>query len=234
MVHRRALGPDRPGFLSGLADWVAARLGHFPRDPGLFERALTHGSSGGDDYQRLEFLGDRVLGLIVADLLYTRFPDEAEGKLSHRFNALVAGRTCADIARALGVPERLRLGKQARDDGARDSDNVLGDVMESLIGAIYRDGGIDAARSFVHAQWEPLLARETEAPRHPKSLLQEWCAAARRAVPSYSVVRREGPAHATRFTVAVTVGGLDPVEASGPSKQAAETAAAQAFLERYA
>ena len=112
-------------------------MGHNPADLNLFTEALTHGSHGPKNYERLEFLGDRVLGLVMADWLYEHFPDEPEGNLSRRLNALVAGETCAGIARALGLGPHMRLGKQARDDGAVDSDNVLGDVLEALIGALY-------------------------------------------------------------------------------------------------
>ncbi len=122
--------------MSTTADFVAAKLGHQPRKLALFERALTHSSVGSDSYERLEFLGDRVLGLVVARWLYDRFNGEPEGKLSRRYNALVAGETCAAVGRMIGVPERIRLGKQARDDGATGSDNVVGDVVEALLGAL--------------------------------------------------------------------------------------------------
>ena len=114
------------------AAFVGQALQHTPRDPALFELALTHSSLGRDSYERLEFLGDRVLGLVIARWLFERFPDEPEGKLSSRLNALVARETCAEVGRALGVPEMVRLGKQAREDGAKHSDNVVGDVVEAL------------------------------------------------------------------------------------------------------
>lgn len=205
-----------------------------PSDLALYDRALTHGSTGQADYQRLEFLGDRILGLVIADMLYHRYAEEAEGRLSHRLNALVSGLTCADIARQVGVPEHLRLGKQARDDGAKQSDNVLGDVMEALIGALYLDQGIDAARAFIERLWGPLIETANGAPKHPKSALQEWCAAHGRKVPEYNITKKEGPPHAMTFEITVTVKGFDPVTATAHSKQAAETAAALAFLERYA
>ena len=120
-----------------------------PSDWTLYHRALTHGSTGQPDYQRLEFLGDRILGLVIADMLYHRYKDEAEGRLSHRLNALVSGATCAEIARQIGLAPYIRLGKQARDDGAQQSDNVLGDVMEAVIGALYIDHGLEAARALI-------------------------------------------------------------------------------------
>ena len=197
----------------------------------MYRRALTHGSTGQPDYQRLEFLGDRILGLVIADMLYHRYADEAEGRLSHRLNALVSGSTCADIARQIDLPRHIRLGKQARDDGAQQSDNVLGDVMEAIIGALYIDQGMDAARTLVVRLWGPLLETANGAPKHPKSELQEWCAANGRKVPEYVITKKEGPPHAMRFEITVTVKGFDPVSASANSKQAAETAAALAFLE---
>ena len=216
------------------AAWLADLLPAAPKEIALYNRALTHGSTGQPDYQRLEFLGDRILGLAIADMLYHRYADEAEGRLSHRLNALVSGATCAEIARTIDLPLYIRLGKQARDDGAQQSDNVLGDVMEAIIGALYLDSGIDAARSLIERLWGPLLETANGAPKHPKSELQEWCAANGRKVPEYTITKKEGPPHAMRFEITVTVKGFDPVSASANSKQAAETAAALAFLEAHA
>lgn len=213
---------------------MAELLPEHPSDWTLYHRALTHGSTGRPDYQRLEFLGDRILGLIIADMLYRRYEDEAEGRLSHRLNALVSGATCAEIARQIGLPPYLRLGKQARDDGAQQSDNVLGDVMEAIIGAHYLDHGLDAARKLIERLWGPLIETANGAPKHPKSELQEWCAAHGRKVPDYVITKKEGPPHAMRFEITVTVKGFAPVTASANSKQAAETAAALAFLETHA
>jgi ribonuclease III len=233
MVQRRALGPYRQRFLnlSDTETWLRATFSADIGDTELYIRALTHGSTGEADYQRLEFLGDRVLGLVIADMLYGRFPDEPEGRLSHRLNSLVAGITCAEIARKIGVQPYLRLGKQARDDGARESDNVLGDVMEGLVGALYLDKGLDAVRLLVEAHWRPLLEAALTAPKHPKSAVQEWCAAHNRKVPVYEVTAKEGPPHAMRFEVTITVKGFAPIAATGNSKQSAETAAAAAFLQ---
>jgi ribonuclease III len=216
------------------AMWLEELLPAAPRDVALYNRALTHGSTGQPDYQRLEFLGDRILGLVIADMLYHRYAEEAEGRLSHRLNALVSGATCAEVARAIDLPPNIRLGKQARDDGAQQSDNVTGDVMEAIIGALYLDSGIEAARSLIERLWGPLLETANGAPKHPKSELQEWCAANGRKVPEYAITKKEGPPHAMRFEITVTVKGFDPVSASANSKQAAETAAALAFLEAHA
>ena len=233
MVQRRPPGTDWEGILSDetQAKWLSELLPAAPKDVTLYNRALTHGSTGQPDYQRLEFLGDRILGLVIADMLYHRYFDEAEGRLSHRLNALVSGATCAEIARIIDIPPHIRLGKQARDDGAQQSDNVLGDVMEAIIGALYLDSGIDAARSLIERLWGPLLETANGAPKHPKSELQEWCAANGRKVPEYTITKKEGPPHAMRFEITVTVKGFDPVSASANSKQAAETAAALSFLE---
>lgn len=215
-----------------LAGWIAKTTGHDPADLKLFERALTHGSQGAENYERLEFLGDRVLGLVMAEWLTELFPGEAEGALSKRLHALVSGAVCADVARGLGVGGQLRLGKQARDDGAGDSDNVLGDAMESLIGALYRDAGLAAARDFIRRAWGDRVSRESKAPQHPKSALLEWAAAHKRRAPTYEVVDRSGPDHAPRFTVRAAIGTFADASASGGSKQEAETAAAAALLEK--
>ena len=210
--------------------WLVQATGVTPRDAKLYQRALTHGSFGSDTYERLEFLGDRVLGLVVSRWLYDMFESDAEGKLSFRFNSLVAGATCATIGRNIGVTPHIRLGKQARDDGAYDSDNVIGDVIEALIGALYLDQGLDAAQAFIRRHWEPLLSGQGGAPRHPKSALQEWAAAHNRKPPAYSVTDRSGPHHAPRFTVKVSLGSAGEAEAEGRSKQEAESAAAEALL----
>jgi ribonuclease-3 len=215
------------------ADWVERITGWRPRDATLFERALTHSSrTDAEDYERLEFLGDRVLGLAIAAWLYELFPDEPEGKLSRRLNALVARETCAEVARALGVGTQIRLGKQARDDGATDSDNVLGDVVEALLGALYLEAGLERAVRFVREAWGERVTMQEKAPKHPKSALQEWAAANDRKPPVYSLAHRSGPHHAPRFTVEVEIAGVGAAQADGLSKQEAETEAAKALLEQ--
>ena len=218
--------------MSGAAvtDWLDQLLGATPGKLALYEQALTHGSAAAEHYERLEFLGDRVLGLVMAEWLYTLFPQEKEGQLSRRFNLLVAGSTCAQIARECGVPPHLKLGKQARDDGAIDSDNVLGDVMEALIGALFLDQGLEPARALIKRLWEPKLDAKASAPKHPKSALQEWAAANGRRAPAYEVLDRSGPHHALHFTVQVSIRGGGEARGEGSSKQEAETAAAAALL----
>ncbi len=218
--------------MSDLSVWIVAELGIAPTDISLYERALTHGSHGAQTYERLEFLGDRVLGLVMARWLYEYYPDEPEGKLSFRFNSLVTGIACANVGRAIGVTPHLRLGKQARDDGAFDSDNVLGDVTEALIGALYLDHGMPQAEAFIRRHWTALIEDQAAPPRHPKSALQEWAAAHNRKPPIYNVADRSGPHHNPRFTVTVSLGSAGEASADGGSKQEAETAAAAALLER--
>jgi ribonuclease-3 len=217
-----------------LAAWVEARLGRRPNDLALFQTALTHSSTPGATYERLEFLGDRVLGLAVATWLIELYPDEPEGKLSHRLHALVAGDVCAEIAQELEVRPLLRLGRQAQDDGVFDSVNVLGDVVEALIGALYLDAGFDAATVFIRKAWGDRVTRLSAPPKHPKAALQEWAAANKRRPPEYAVVETSGPDHARRFTVTVRVNGAGEANGSGLSKQEAETEAARALLARLA
>jgi ribonuclease-3 len=213
-----------------LAAFVRDKLGHKPRDLHLFELAITHSSINGPSYERLEFLGDRVLGMVIARALYERYPNEPEGNLSKRYNALVDRETCAENGREIGVPALVRLGKQAREDGASQSENVVGDVVEALIGALFLDGGIKPAQEFILKLWEPDLAVQRRAPQHPKSALQELAAAKELKAPVYEIVSRTGAHHAPRFTVRVSVPTLGEATAEGSSKQEAETAAAAALL----
>jgi ribonuclease-3 len=212
--------------------WLEKILGRAPSDIALFERALTHASFGEAQYERLEFLGDRVLGLAVAAWLYETFPDEPEGLLSKRLNALVARETCAEVGRELDVGSRIRLGKQAREDGASDSDNVIGDVVEALIGAAYLDAGLEAAEIFVRRAWAERVSTHDKAPQHPKSALQEWAAAQERKPPAYRLAERSGPQHAPTFVVEVEIKGVGTASAEGASKQEAETAAALKLMEQ--
>jgi ribonuclease-3 len=221
---------------AALSAWIRETLRHDPRDIALFRRALTHGSHDGPTYQRLEFLGDRVLGLSIAAWLYEQFPNEPEGKLSARLNAVVSREACAEVGRDIGVPAHLILGKQAREDGAQLSDNVVGDVVEALIGALYLESGLDGAAAFIRRAWDGKLDRRGEAPKHPKSALQEWAAARQCAPPVYKLVGQSGPHHAPVFTVQVSVGGKrgGTATADGSSKQEAETAAAAQLLKDLA
>lgn len=238
LVHGRALEQDRGHVLSaalepGTHAFLEA-LGFGPfSDEALWREALTHGSTGEKrDYDRLEFLGDRVLGLSIAEWLFER-ENDAEGRLSQRLNALVSGATCAEIARRIGLPPHIRLGSQARADGGADSDNILGDVMESLLGANFIEHGFDATRDLVRQLWEEIFDGTVGDAKHPKSALQEWAAGGGRRMPEYRLVDRSGPDHAARFTVSVSVNGVGEAEATGSSKAEAERLAAAAFMERF-
>lgn len=213
--------------------FLAERTGREPGDHALWLEALTHASTANKrNYERLEFLGDRVLGLSIAEWLFER-GDEPEGRLSQRLNALVSRATCAQIARSIGLSPHIRMGKQARDDGGQDSDNILGDVMEALIGACFVEAGFEAARAMVRGLWEDVVAGKTGKRKHPKSALQEWAAGNRRRMPEYTLRDRSGPDHAARFTVVVSVHGVGEAEATANSKQDAETLAAEEFMRKF-
>jgi len=225
-------GPGHLRLAPAARTWLA-EAGFVVATEGLWVEALTHGSTGEPrDYDRLEFLGDRVLGLSVADWLY-HHNDGQEGTLAQRLNALVSGQSCAAVARQIGVPAHVRLGKQARDDGASDSDNVLGDIMEALLGAAFIDMGFVATCALVRQFWGDVLAGEAGRAKHPKSALQEWAAGNQRKPPEYTVTDRSGPDHAARFTVRVEVLKVGAVEATANSKREAEAAAAALFMETY-
>jgi ribonuclease-3 len=231
LVLGGAVEPRRPDLLmEALSDWVEDRTGYRPREPGLFELALTHSSRSEENYERLEFLGDRVLGMSIAAWVYELFPEEPEGKLSRRLNVLVSRVTCAEVARDIGVPEWMRLGKQAREDGAQDSDNVLGDAVEALIGAVFLDGGFEPAEDVVQRLWAARIGEQEKAPKHPKSALQEWAAANDRKPPEYQLAGRSGVPHAPTFLVEVSIKNVGSAQGEGTTKQEAETEAAKALL----
>lgn len=215
-----------------LAAWANTRLGHEFVNIALVREALTHGSAtkGGKSYQRLEFLGDRVLGCIVATWLYQSHT-EAEGLLTSRFHALVEGSANAEVARGWDVADRIIMEPRTRQKGLHQSDNVLGDVAEALVAAIYLDGGWDAADRFVRREWARLLSRGPRFLDDPKARLQQWAAKQRKGTPVYAVIDRQGPDHAPTFTVEVNLHGLDAQRASGGTKQEAEKAAAALMLD---
>jgi ribonuclease III len=212
---------------------LAEALGHAFARPELLAEALTHPSArrgARRGYERLEFLGDRVLGLIIAELLWRRFPEEAEGALTRRHTGLVRRETLTEVARTIDLGRHIRLSAGEEGAGARANPSVLADVCEAVIAALYLDGGLATAQRFVERWWEPQLAKLGAPPHDPKTALQEWAQARGRALPAYRTVATEGPAHRRVFTVTVTVEGLPPATASGSSKRAAETAAAAAAL----
>ena len=213
-------------------EWLE-RTGYSVRDEAMWQAALTHGSMGDKrDYERLEFLGDRVLGLAIADWLFSQ-SGAAEGKLSQRLNALVSREMCAQIARGIELAPHIRISKQAHADGGRDSDNILGDVMESLLGAQFLDNGFASARDLIHVLWRPALESGAGIKKHPKSALQEWAAGNQRKPPEYEVTDRSGPDHAARFTVRVRVHKVGEAEGSAGSKGEAEKEAARVFMEKF-
>jgi ribonuclease-3 len=215
----------------------ADRLAHRFADPGLLRQALTHRSllqgrnRGLASNERLEFVGDRVLGLVIAEWLVERFPGEREGGLGRRLAHLVNQATLAAVARRIGLAEALIVPASEAATGVRKRATVLADACEALIGALYIDGGLDAARDFIRAHWADEVEAVAEAPRDPKTALQEWAQGRGLALPAYRTVASEGPSHRPRFTVAVTVGEAC-AEATGVTKREAEKAAAAALLTR--
>lgn len=211
-------------------------LGHKFNRPELLDQALTHRSAvrtrgkTHDGYERLEFLGDRVLGLLVADLLVHRFAREQEGELTRRHTALVRRDSLVRVARSLNLGEHLKLSKGEAEAGSRASPTLLADACEAVIAALYLDGGIEAARPFIERYWIPLLEEDAIPPRDAKTTLQEWAQGQKLPLPAYRVVSIEGPSHQPVFTVEVSVKGLPPIEARGRSKRAAEQLAAQALF----
>lgn len=208
--------------------------GFMPQDEALWVEALTHGSlDSGVDYDRLEFLGDRVLGLCIAEWLYQR-RIATEGRMSQRLNTLVSRETCARIAQRIGLADHILMGRQARDDGGAQSTNILGDVMEALLGASLVERGFDATREVVRDLWVSDVEGSAGETKHPKSALQEWAAGNKRSVPHYEVIERNGPDHAASFTVRVSINKVGEAQATAPSKQAAEKLAAKTFMEKFA
>jgi ribonuclease-3 len=214
-----------------LARWARERLGHHFADIGLVRRALTHGSAGAGKatYQRLEFLGDRVLGCSIAAWLYARH-DEPEGQLTSRLHALVKGSANAEVARSLGVPDMIAMEPKAKVKGLQHGDNVLGDIAEALVAAVFLDGGWAAADALVRREWAKLLTSGPQFLDDPKSRLQQWALQQRRGIPVYALIDRQGPAHAPTFTIEVSLHGIDACRGTGTSKQEAEKAAAVAML----
>lgn len=214
---------------------IEAALDYHFSTPALLVEALTHPSAAQRNaaarrgYERLEFLGDRVLGLIVAELLWHRFPHDDEGALTRRQVALVRRDTLAAVAREIGLGEFIMASSGEDAAGVRESAGVLADVCEALIAALYLDGGVVAAQRFVERHWSRHIGA-TQPPRDPKTALQEWAQARGLGLPTYTVVETAGPPHRRRFTVQASVAGAKAETASGASKRAAEAAAAAALL----
>lgn len=217
---------------------LAAQLGHRFARPRLLVEALTHPSAAArrgaaeHGYERLEFLGDRVVALIVADLLLRRFPDESEGALALRLAELVRRETLAQVARKLGLDAYLRLAKGEEAAGERHNPALLADACEAVIGALYLDGGLEVARALVEPRWTPFIEAAHRPPQDPKTALQEWAQGRGLALPRYRETGRAGPAHEPHFTVEVELEGHAPERGQGRSKRLAEQAAAERLLAR--
>ncbi len=217
---------------------VEMRIGHKFADAGLLATALTHVSAlkpsrkRGDSYQRLEFLGDHVLGLIVSDMLYRAFPNADEGELSKRLADLVRKESCADVAKSLGLVDDIKLGAVGAGAGARLRKSVLGDICEAVIGAVFLDGGYQAAAEFVERNWTERMHKLRRPLRDPKTTLQEWAQGKGLPTPVYREIERTGPHHDPQFRIAVELPGLAAAEGVGGSKRVAEKAAASAMIAR--
>jgi ribonuclease-3 len=213
------------------------RIGHVFAQASLLDSALTHisalsGKSRSDSYQRLEFLGDHVLGLVISDMLFRAFPKADEGELSRRLADLVRRETCADVARSVDLGAAIKLGTSEANAGGRRRLAILADVCEALIGAVYLDGGYAAAAAMIERLWEERMRAPARPLRDPKTVLQEWAQARGLPTPSYREVERTGPHHDPEFRISVALPAIEPAEGVGRSKRAAEQAAAAALLAR--
>jgi ribonuclease-3 len=214
-------------------DALEQKLGHRFSDPDLLKRALTHASANAlVSNERLEFLGDRVLGLIVSEKLHALYPEDAEGALALKFNALARGAACARAADAAGLAEHIILAQSERASGGRQKPAILSGACEAVIAALYLDGGMAAARAFVERYWTPMFETLSADMRDAKTRLQEWAQAPGRSggAPVYNLIGREGPDHAPRFVVEASAGGLPPERGEGGSKREAEQDAAAKLL----
>lgn len=208
-------------------------LGHSFQDPGLLRDALTHSSAGNaKNYERLEFLGDRVLGLVISELLYEKFPGEAEGDLAKRLAALVQGSLLAEVAQEINLGAYVIFSDAEAQAGGAKNENILSDVMEAVLGALYLDGGLERCRLLIEGLWAGRLYDMKTPPQHPKTELQEWAQGRGLPLPVYKITAQHGPDHAPVFEIELSVRGYDAVTAQGPTRQDAEKAAAGAFMAR--
>ncbi len=206
-------------------------LGYEFTNRGLLTAALTHRSSCvAINYERLEFLGDRVLGLVIADLLMENFPTENEGDLSQRFHALVRKESLAEIAYKIGLPPLIRMGHTEHECGGRENEAIIADVFESVLGAVYLDGGLEPAKKIITQYFMPAMSKNSTPPQDAKTTLQEWLQSKGLGLPKYTLVKQKGPDHQPTFIVAVTAGQLGSAEGIGKSKRAAEQEAAANML----
>lgn len=213
---------------------LSDRIGYVFTDTDLLHQALTHGSSGrqAKDYERLEFLGDRVLSLVIADQLFHNHRKEKEGKLAARHSAIVRGEVCAAVGEAMGLHDYIKVGDTEKKTGVHKMKSVLGDVVEALVGAIYIDGGLEAARKVILGFWAEALKHPDTVQKDAKTFVQEWALAKALSLPRYELAGRKGPEHKPLFTVRLSIDKHKEAEGMGPTKQAAEMAAASAFIAR--
>lgn len=215
---------------------LAIAIGHDFANPDLLYRALTHSSFSAEhnmpSYERLEFLGDSVLAVSISSYLYEKFPDETEGDLSKRRSALVCGRTLSEVADSIGLGDYLQLSDNEEHNGGRDNPAILEDVTEAILGAVFLDGGYEAAKSVVDRLFIPLAEKYTAPPQDPKTALQEWSQQRGFPIPHYEVIEQTGPSHAPHFVIEVQVEGCDKVQGEGSSKREAQRSAAAALLEK--
>lgn len=216
---------------------LEAALGHKFKDRKLLERALTHASvrsvtANREDNERLEFLGDRVLGLAIAEMLHDALPDYKEGELARYFNRLVRGQTCAAVGREAGIGEFLILSESESNGGGRDKSTILADAVEALLGAVFIDGGFDAGREAVRRLWGDRFKLKATSYIDPKSALQEWAQGRGLPLPQYTEVSRDGPDHAPKFISEVKIKSVKPMQGKGASKRHAEQDAASRMLYR--
>jgi len=209
------------------------RLGHTFQNAGLLRHALTHASMTTErinSNERLEFLGDRVLGLVVAEMLYETFPDEAEGDLGYRFTALARRESLARVAHEIALGDHITMSDGERDTGGANKDGLLANTCEAVIAALYLDAGLAVAGRFIRRYWTPLLTADHQPRKDPKTALQEWAQAHGHQLPNYEIISQSGPDHQPVFEVRVHVGDRPPETGEGASKRAAEQVAAERFL----
>lgn len=216
---------------------LETKLGHRFKNSAVLERALTHASVRGGkslvgDNERLEFIGDRVLGLAIAEILDEQYPEATEGELARRYNRLVRGEACAAVARQIGLGAHLILSESEGDSGGREKTTILADAAEAVLGAVFLDGGFLKARAVVRKLWQEQSEPAPDVAVDAKSALQEWAQGQGLALPKYTVLSRKGPDHAPRFTAEVAIAGRAPAQGEGASKRIAEQEAATVLLSR--
>lgn len=221
--------------MSGQDETLVEILGYQFQDPSILMEALTHASASGEkvsarNNERLEFLGDRVLGLVVADILFERYPDESEGGLAKRHAALVSGKTLALVGRDINIGSYISFSDSEKNAGGAENNKLLANAMEAVIGALYLDGHIAPCRNFIEKHWSARIDEMQQAPVDSKSALQEWAQGRALPVPRYEMVGRSGPDHDPVFEISVTIKGYDPVTAKGTSRRKAEKSAAEKML----